>query len=331
MSMPDSYPAETSPADALVAELGRMTKAEGPQQTEWSGLTVYRSSSPIGSQWDEAGSLSICLVAQGRKRVTLEGVDYMYSPLDYLIFTRNQRMQVEILEASAQAPFLGCAIRIDPATVLRVAGDVLEGPTLFPSAGPTPTSAGLSRADPTMVDAVVRFLVATTTSTDRRILAPMYLKEITYRLMQTAQCGMLLEAAAAESGSDLIASVIGFIRSRMAERLTVNDLADHVSMSTSAFAHLFRDTAGISPYQFIKRMRLDEARRCLAEGEITEVGIVARKVGYTSLSHFIDEFKRHFGVTPSAYAAAQRQSIALQVYKATRSNRFGLEAVTTRA
>lgn len=224
--------------------------------------------------------------------MTLEGVDYMYSPLDYLVFTRNQRMQVEILEASASTPFLGCAIQIDPATVLRVAGDVLERPTLFSSASPTPpVSAGLSRADPKMLDAVVRFLVATTTSGDRRILAPMYLKEITYRLMQTAQCGMLMEAAAAESESDLIATVIEFIRSRMAERLTVNDLADHVSMSTSAFAHLFRDTAGISPYQFIKRMRLDEARRCLVEGgEVTEVGIVARRVGgYTSLSHFIDD------------------------------------------
>ncbi len=108
MSIPDSYLVENSPAAAIVEELGRIARTEGPPQTtEWPGLTVYRSSSPIGSQWDEAGSLSICLVAQGRKRVTLEGVDYMYSPLDYLVFTRNQRMQVEILEASASTPVFG--------------------------------------------------------------------------------------------------------------------------------------------------------------------------------------------------------------------------------
>ncbi len=193
-------------------------------------------------------------------------------------------------------------------------------------------SAGLSRADPKMLDAVVRFLVATTTSGDRRILAPMYLKEITYRLMQTAQCGMLMEAAAAESESDLIATVIEFIRSRMAERLTVNDLADHVSMSTSAFAHLFRDTAGISPYQFIKRMRLDEARRCLVEGGRSRKSASLREEwGGTPACLTSSMIQASLRSDAEFLCGSSTAEHRLQVYKATRSNRFALESVPSQA
>nr|WP_281353775.1 helix-turn-helix transcriptional regulator [Amycolatopsis pithecellobii] len=87
----------------------------------------------------------------------------------------------------------------------------------------------------------------------------------------------------------------------MSELLTVSDLAERVSMSPSAFSHLFREVTGKSPYQFVKEMRLNRARELHVEGDLT-VTQVSRAVGYGSTSHFINEFRSRFGATPRAYS-----------------------------
>jgi AraC-like DNA-binding protein len=110
--------------------------------------------------------------------------------------------------------------------------------------------------------------------------------------------------------------VIGYVRGHLAEPLSVADLAERACLSPSAFAHLFRDVSGMSPYQFIKSVRLDRARELLVDGELN-VSEVARSVGYSSLSHFINEFKRHFGITPRAYADAQRDVVPMRMDVAT--------------
>jgi AraC-like DNA-binding protein len=94
------------------------------------------------------------------------------------------------------------------------------------------------------------------------------------------------------------------MRAHLYESLTVADLADLVSLSPSAFAHLFRDVTGRSPYQFLKEMRLDRARELLVDGNLT-VARISKEVGYASVSHFISEFRGRFGVTPRAYYDAQ--------------------------
>src|SRR6202035_4357111 len=122
----------------------------------------------------------------------------------------------------------------------------------------------------------------------------------------------LLDAAVSETASNPVTQVITYIRGHLAEPLTVADLAERACLSPSAFAHLFRDVSGMSPYQFIKSLRLDRARDLLV-CENMNVSEVARSVGYSSLSHFINEFKRHFGVTPRAYADAQRDVVPLRM------------------
>jgi AraC-like DNA-binding protein len=94
--------------------------------------------------------------------------------------------------------------------------------------------------------------------------------------------------------------VLEYVREHLSEPLTVADMAERVSLSPSAFAHLFRDVTGRSPYQFLKEMRLDRARELLVDGNFT-VARISKEVGYTSVSHFISEFRGRFGVTPRAY------------------------------
>jgi AraC-like DNA-binding protein len=311
-------PEERLNAGDLIAELVARTPNVGPNECGWPGLTAYKFTSPIAPQWDDVRSLSLCVVAQGRKCVRVDDDDHRYDPFNYLILARGMRFRAEILEASVEKPFLSFVLQIDPSIVKRISGDMLERTTTTfrrPLAADA-TAAYVSPLDQNLIGAVLRFVKATDNSTDRRVLAPMYLQEVVYRILQEEQCSRLVQAACSESEHNPVTAVINHVQERMSEPLTVADLAEFVSMSPSAFATLFREVTGLSPYQFVKRMRLDRARCLLIDGD-DSVGEVARAVGYGSISHFINEFKRHFGVTPRAYADVQRRSVALHVDEAT--------------
>jgi AraC-like DNA-binding protein len=311
-------------AGDLIAELRGRAAQPGPNATPWPGLTVYRFEAPAAPQWDEVRSLSLCVVAQGRKAVTIDDVTYLYDPFNYLVLNRGLRFEAEILEASPAMPFLSFVLQIDPALVHRISADMRDGAaTAFrrpePRAEALPrrtAPAEVSPLDTNTCGAVLRFLRAVTTAPDRRVLAPVYLQEIVYRVLRAGQRKRLLEAAASETASNPVTQVIAYVRGHLSEPLSVADLAERACLSPSAFAHLFRDVSGMSPYQFIKSVRLERARDLLV-GEDLNVSEVARSVGYSSLSHFINEFKRHFGVTPRAYADAQRDVVALRMGLAT--------------
>ncbi|WP_300007057.1 AraC family transcriptional regulator [Pseudonocardia sp.] len=302
----------------LIATLDARAADEGPNPTEWPGLTVYRFTRPTPPQWDDVGGLSLCVVAQGRKAVTVHDVEHRYDPFNYLVLKRGLRFQAQILSATAELPFLSFVLQIDPAMVRRVCADMLErtATTFHRPVAHASGDAYVSPLDLDLVGAALRFVKAVGRGTDRRVLAPIYLQEIVYRLLQSEQCDRLVRAAAEESGKNPVADVIQYVTERISEPLTIADLAEHVSMSPSTFAHLFREVTGMSPYQFVKRLRLDRARTMLVEGD-RNVSEVARGVGYASLSAFITEFKRHFGVTPRAYTEAQRGGVALRVDRAT--------------
>jgi AraC-like DNA-binding protein len=306
-------------AGDLVAELNARARKIGLNTTDWPGLTMYRFEAPIVPQWSEVHSLSLCVVAQGRKAVTIDGSTYCYDPFNYLVLARGMRFEAEILEASVEKPFLSFVLQIDPAIVRRVSADLHEHTaTAFrpPASKLVPykrvAPARVTPLDTDTAGAVLRFLRAATIGPDRRVLAPMYLAEIVYRVLRAKQWRLLLEAAISEYQNDPVTRAISYIRDHLAEQLAVADLADYVCLSPSAFAHLFRDITGMSPYQFIKSVRLDRARELLVEGAMN-VGEIARTVGYSSLSHFVNEFKRHFGVTPRAYADCQRNVVPLRM------------------
>ncbi|GJF06061.1 MULTISPECIES: AraC family transcriptional regulator [Pseudonocardia] len=311
-------PEERLSAGDLIATFAERTSAIGPNPCDWPGLTFYRFVEPAAPQWDDVSSLSLCIVVQGRKCVTVDGAAYHYDPFSYLILNRTMRFQAEILEASVEKPFLSLVLQIDPTIVRRISADMLDrSTTVFRGAGPErPEPARVSPLDQNLLGAALRFVKAVGRGSDRRVLAPIYLQEVVYRILQAEQCERLIAAAAAEIDRNPVSDVISYLDSRIDEPVTVAELAEHVSMSPSAFAHMFRDVTGMSPYQFFKRMRLDRARVLLVEEHLT-ASETSRRVGYTSLSHFINEFKRHFGVTPRAYAESQRNSVAFNITRST--------------
>jgi AraC-like DNA-binding protein len=316
-----SITADTSSGDVnggidVLTGLVALAHRDGPNPTVWPGLTVYRFTEPMPSQWAEVDGLSLCFVAQGRKRVHSEHFDVCYDPFRYLLFTRGERFQAEILEASNAAPFLSMVLQIDPAVVRAIALNIVEK---RPQVGSVPLQSAapcVEDVDRGLAGALGRFLAALGSDADRRILGPIVLNEIVYRLLQSEHCPRITRAAALERASCPVAKAIEYIRAHLDGPIAVTDLAAQVQMSPSAFARLFRETAGQSPYQFVKSERLDAARSLLFDGELN-VSEVAWRVGYSSLSHFINEFRRHIGVSPRKYAESQRGSLALLVRQAT--------------
>jgi AraC-like DNA-binding protein len=302
--MTSGYLPSTVSGGDLVAELASIATEAGPNAGLWPGLTVYRFTAPAGPTWEEIQSLSLCIVAQGRKAVTVGGETYLYDPFRYLVLSSHLHFQAEILEATLGLPFLSLVLQIDPALVRQVSGDMLERRTTVfrprDAAAPPAAQACVSALDQDLLGVVLRFLRAVKDTADRRVLAPLYLQELVYRVLQREQYARLLALAAAESASNPVSAVLEYMRAHLSEPLTVADLADLVSLSPSAFAHLFRDITGRSPYQFLKEMRLDRARELLVDGNIT-VARISKEVGYGSVSHFISEFRGRFGVTPRAY------------------------------
>jgi AraC-like DNA-binding protein len=307
------------PASAIIAELSHRALLVGGNTGVWPGLTIYRFTSPTGPSWEEIQSLSLCIVAQGRKAVTVDGATYEYDPFHYLVLNSHLHFQAEILEATPAKPFLSFVLQIDPSVVRQITSDMLERRTTAfrqhaAEDEPPDPPAFVSALDQELAGAVLRFLRSIETGADRRVLAPMYLKEMVYRVLQREQYARLLAIAAAEAANNPVSAVLKYVQGHMTEPLTVADLAEQVSLSPSAFAHLFREVTGRSPYQFVKEMRLDRARELLTDGQFA-VARVSKEVGYGSVSHFISEFRARFGVTPRTYGDAHALSRELRTQR----------------
>jgi AraC-like DNA-binding protein len=292
----------------LISELAARAPDVGGNDGGWPGLTIYRFTEPMAPTWEEIQSLSLGIVAQGSKAVIVEGKRYVYDPFHYLVLSSHLQFQAEILQATQRQPFLSFVLQVDPAVVKRVSADMVERrSTAFaaPSGSePGPEPAAVSALDGELMGAVLRFLHSLDTGSDRRVLAPMCIQEIVYRVLQREQFSRLLQIAGRQAAMNPISAALEHIRTHFSEPLTVNDLAEQVALGPSAFSSIFREVTGRSPYQFLKEYRLDRSRELLVDRRAT-VTEVSRKVGYTSVSHFIKEFRHQFGVTPRAYADAQ--------------------------
>src|SRR6476620_1540094 len=217
--MTSGYLPSTVGGGDLVAELASIATQAGPNTGIWPGLTIYRFTAPAGPTWEEIQSLSLCIVAQGRKAVTVGGETYLYDPFRYLVLSSHLHFQAEILEASLGRPFLSLVLQIDPALVRQVSSDMLERrATAFrPRDGQARSApkACVSALDTELLGVVLRFLRAVKTTGDRRVLAPLYLQELVYRVLQREQYARLLTLAAAESASNPVSAVLEYVRAHL--------------------------------------------------------------------------------------------------------------------
>ena len=303
-----SDPAEDDVAsNDLAEELLARSYGDGANVGLWPGMTIYRYIEPTVPKWDEIQSLSVCIVAQGRKAVTADGHHYVYDRYQYLVLRSNLHFQSQILDATPDKPFLAFVLQIDPAVVRKVSAEMVgrRGVADHPTA-PTESQdqSVVSELDDELMSAVLRFMRSLTADSDRRVLAPLYLQELVYRILQRDRFSKLLLIAGQQDDGNSVAAALNYISAHLSEPLTVEILAEQVNLSSSAFSRRFRELTRRSPYQFVKETRLERARELLLERRL-RVSDVSVAVGYASMSHFTKEFRARFGTTPREYADAE--------------------------
>ncbi len=275
--------------EGLVHLVERWTGRDGVHPTAIDELTLYRASGatePVPCVYEP----SLCIVAQGRKRVILGDEIYLYDPAQFLLASVALPVAGEVIEASPATPYLSLQINLDPATV----GELIVDNRLE-----APSSRGLavSRVEPPLLDAVGRLVALLETPQEIGVLAPLILREIVYRLLVGEQGGQLRQIAVGDGQARRIVRAIHWLKEHFAEPLRIEELARRVSMSPSALHHHFKGVTAMSPLQYQKQLRLQEARRLLlVEG--LDASAAGYRVGYESASQFSREYRRLFGRPP---------------------------------
>ena len=302
--------------DPLIALFEKYAVAPGANECRWTGLTFYRFESPAAPQWDQTASLTFCVVVQGCKRVSINGRKYFYDPANYFVINRATRLQAEILEASPSRPFLSMILQIPAAAVAEVLIESLPSIEAQQSADGDEDEAYVSKFDGDLRDAVTRFLKTLDDDSERRLLGPLFLREIVFRLLRQDQAPRLITAALYGKSSRKVFAAIRYMQAEYSRSITIDEIARSVGASTSTLAHSFKEIIGVSPYHFLKQLRLERARVLMIR-EGWGVSEAAARTGHASSSHFVRAFTSYFGEAPSQYANQFRGKPTLNVMETT--------------
>lgn len=290
---------------ALCAELAtliaRHTTSDGGHPTALQELTFWRFSNPT-EPTQVIQEPAVYVVVQGRKQVTVDDETYVYDPSRYLAVSLALPAVSNVVVATPEAPYLCLTLRVDArelASLLVETGrpaprDDHDGRALFVSALDVP-----------LLDGLLRLVQLLDAPRDIPVLAPLIRRELHYRLLQGEQQGRLAEMAIGDGRLRRVASAIAWIREHYAESLPVEALAKRANMSASALHAHFKAATGVSPIQYQKHLRLQEARRRLVT-DATSAETIAYEVGYASPSQFSREYARLFGEPPRRDAERMR-------------------------
>ncbi|QGZ42373.1 AraC-like DNA-binding protein [Pseudoduganella flava] len=280
--------------DKLADILKRHAPHDGAHATALSRVHVLRSVTPT-EPIPVIHQPAVCFIAQGRKQTMLGEQAWLYAPRQFLIVSAELPITGQVLDASAAAPYLCLRLDLDPATIATVIEDAAPNA----SADDAPAvGVAVSSAPPQLLDAVVRLAgLLDASEGERRFLAPPAEREILYRLLMGEQSDRLRQIAYADSKLARINRAIVWIKSNYARTLRVEEMAAQVNMSTSSFHEHFRTVTSMSPLQYQKQIRLQEARRLML-AQALDAATAGFQVGYESPSQFSREYARRFGLPP---------------------------------
>lgn len=219
---------------------------------------------------------------------------YVYDASHFLVSSVNLPIIANIMEATPESPYLGVVMELD----LQVTSQLIsESEDLFSNDQQTQKGIAVGLLSESLLDAFIRLLGLLDERDNVKILAPIIQREILYRLLTTKQGILLHQIVKAESRSYQISKAIEWLKSNFFKPFSVNELAAHSGMSVSAFYTHFRLVTAMTPLQFQKKLRLNEARRLMLT-ESLDATATAFKVGYESPSQFSREYRRFFGESP---------------------------------
>ena len=245
---------------------------------------------------------SLGLVVQGAKRTIVGDRVFEYGEGDFVVTSVDLPIASRIVRASADRPYLACGLDLDPAAIASL---LLETPGVDDLVA-TPCGMGVHAVPPELAEAMVRLLRLLAAPRDAPVLRPLIEREILWRLLCGPQGGRVRQIGLADSRLAQVKHAIRHIRQHYAEALSIGQLAGVAAMSESSFHRHFRAVTAMTPIQFQKQIRLQEARaRLLADAD--DVAAVGYAVGYDSASQFSREYSRLFGAPPGRDVARLRQ------------------------
>jgi AraC-type DNA-binding domain-containing proteins len=278
--------------EELVERIARAMREDGTTQP-LKGLHLFRSSLPTEPMHGVVKP-SVCVTAQGSKEVLLGDSRYQYDPSQYLLASVELPHVSQVLEASKEQPYLSLRLELTPTLVSSVM--VESGHSLPPGLADVRAIA-VSPLDVNLLDAFVRLVRLLDSPAEAQALLPLIAREIIYRILIGEQGARLRHLAILGGYPPHIARAVERLRQDFDQPLHIEDIAQELGMSDSGFYHHFKAVTTMSPLQFQKQLRLQEARRLML-GEDLDAASAAYRVGYNDASHFNREYKSLFGVPP---------------------------------
>lgn len=291
--MTTELPDHASAQSELAALIERFATQEGVQTTAIPSLRLARMHAPSGPM-RAVQEAALCLIAQGRKQVMLGDDVYEYDAMRYLVASVDLPVTGQVVDATAESPYLCFVMKLSPASIAELVTQAEHARAPLP-----PPSRGvfLERSSPELLDAAIRLMRLLERPQDIPLLAPLIEREILYRVLCSPQGGMLRHIGIADSQGQRVAKAIHWLRSHYDQPLRIDHIAREVHMSTSALHHHFKAVTAMSPLQYQKQLRLQEARRLMLS-EVMDAASAGHRVGYESASQFSREYSRMFGAPP---------------------------------
>jgi len=246
---------------------------------------------------------SLCIVAQGAKMVIVGDQVYEYDSSQMIVFSVALPVAAQVTEASAAHPYLSLRLELDPRKIAEL---VLK---VYPRGLPTVEERSAVYLAPTQdnfVDAATRLMECLANPSDIDLLAPLIIDEILIRLLRSPIGVRVAQMGFAESSVHRVERAISWLRENYPQPMKVEELAEMVHMSISSFHEHFKAVTSMSPLQYQKVLRLQEARRLMLS-TMMFAGAASQQVGYVSASQFSREYSRFFGSAPTRDIARLRQ------------------------
>lgn len=279
----------------------------GVTPTAIPGVMVSRVDG-AGPQEESTTGTVLAVVAQGTKRLSVGSAVHDYGSGNYLVASVDLPVSGQFTDASPGNPALGFGMELRP----EIIAELMLNPAAASfarqlRAESSPPAIAVGTTDERLLDATVRMLRLLDRPADIPVLAPLIEREILWIIMSGENGATVRQLGLADSSLSRVRHVVRWMRERYAEPVRVDELAQRAAMSPSAFHRAFQAVTAMSPIQYQKNLRLQEARlRLLAHP--ADIAGIAYAVGYESPSQFSREYRRQFGAPPSRDVAQLLQS-----------------------
>jgi AraC-like DNA-binding protein len=291
---------------ALAKLLKAYTPHDGSFELKIPGAYAIRRSRTNAELVHGVQKSALCIVAQGAKSVMLGRDVFEYDATRLIAFSVDVPVASRIMRASPAEPYLCLRLDLDPQRIAELALKV------FPHGLPRVPDNGavcVAEADVRIINAAVRLVELMAEPGNVELLAPLVIDEILIRLLCSQIGARIAQIGLADTGVYGVEKAVSWLRANFSQPMKVEELADLANMSVSSFHQHFRSVTAMSPLQYQKALRLQEARSLMLS-KMMDAGSASQLVGYVSASQFSREYSRFFGNTPSKDIVKLRQQVS---------------------